>query len=323
MSAPTPMPAKTVQEPIFLLGAHRSGTTLLGLMLRGHSTIGWMGEFEYAVDFIDATTGEFPDRSEFERALNTDRRFRARGFQLDPELSPRELADSMLTQTMESQQKPRIGAAMHRHFERALDLWPDARVIHLLRDGRDVALSRIKLGWAGNVWSSAPAWAEIEESWDALHPPLAPEQVHEVRYEELVAEPERELSHICTFLGIDYEPNMLRYPDRSNYAPPDPTLSQQWRSRLSLRECQLLDHAIGELLDGRGYSQGSGHPAAPTLLERGYFSLQDWASRLAWRFRRYGAQLVLSEFVTRRFGLTRRNHNIRLKIDAIAERHLR
>ena len=323
MSAPPPMPDKTVQAPIFLLGAHRSGTTLLGLMLRGHSSIGWMGEFEYAVDFIDDATGEFPDPSSFVRALNTDRRFRSRGFHVDRELSPRELVDSLLIQTMQSQEKPRIGAATHRHFDRVIDLWPDARVIHLLRDGRDVALSRIKLGWAGNVWSSAPAWAEIEESWDALLPRLDPAQVHQVRYEELVAHPERELFRICAFLDVDYEPNMLRYPERSSYEAPDPALAEQWRRRLSPRERALLDHSIGRLLVERGYPQGSSHPAQPGGLERAYFGLHDWASRLTWRLRRYGPELVLSEFATRKLGLERRNNNIRLKIDAIAERHLR
>ena len=224
---------------------------------------------------------------------------------------------------MERQAKPQVGGATHRHFDRVLDLWPNARVIHLVRDGRDVALSRIRLGWAGNVWTSAPAWAEIERSWELLRPRLAAEQVHEMRYEDLVAHPGEELDRLCAFLGIDYEAEMLRYPDRSNYQSPDSALAEQWRRTLSPRECRLVDDAIGEILVRRGYPLGSDDPLHPGWIERIGLRLQDWASRLAWRFQRYGARLVLAEFVTRKLGLTPGNHNLRLQIDAIAERHLR
>jgi hypothetical protein len=317
------MPPKTVQEPIFLLGAHRSGTTLLGLMLRGHSSIGWIGECEYLVDFIEPETGDFPVKHEFHRMLQTDRRFRARAFDIEESLAPRELADSLLVQTMEGQGKTRIGGAVHRHFDRILNLWPDARVIHLIRDGRDVALSRINLGWAGNAWSSAPAWAEIERSWDALSPRLAPGQAFELRYEELVRDPSGHLERLCAFLSVDYEPEMLNYPARSTYEAPDPSLAQQWRTRLSPRECQLLDGCIGDVLVRRGYPLGSSQALEPGLLEESALRVQDWSSRLLWRLNRYGARLVVTEFVTRKFGLQMRNQNLRLQIDAIAERHLR
>lgn len=323
MNATAAPPAKTVREPVVLVGAHRSGTTLLGLMLRGHSAISWLGEFEYNFDFIDPETGSFPDKDEFHRLLDTDRRFRAREFAVDPELAPRELVDSFLIQTMERQDKPRVGGVTHRHFDRVLDLWPDARVIHLVRDGRDVALSRIRLGWAGNVWTSAPAWGQIEQSWDALKPRLAADQVHEIRYEDLVAHPREELHRVCSFLGIEAEAGMLDYPGRSNYEAPDPALAQQWHRKLSPRECRLLDAAIGEMLVRRGYPLGSNDPLHPGWFERAGFSVQDWVSRLAWRFRRYGARLVLAEFVTRKLGLAPGNQNLRLQIDAIAERHLR
>jgi hypothetical protein len=63
---------------------------------------------------------------------------------------------------------------VHRHYDRLLRLWPEARFIHLVRDPRDVASSCIGMGWAGNVWTGVTRWIEAERLWDEVRGDLAP-----------------------------------------------------------------------------------------------------------------------------------------------------
>lgn len=52
-----------IEKPVFLVGAERSGKTLLRLMLEHHPDISWLNEFEYSVDLV-SDQGEYPSLSE-------------------------------------------------------------------------------------------------------------------------------------------------------------------------------------------------------------------------------------------------------------------
>lgn len=308
--------------PVFVVGAHRSGTTLLGLMLRGHPQMAFLGEFEYAVDFFSG--GSWPAPHELRRLLATDRRFRAQAFEVDPALEGRALVDSFLDQTRARQGgKPRVGATFHRHFDRVASLWPDARIVHLLRDGRDVAMSRIGMGWAGNVWTSCGAWLRMEELWDRVEPTVS-DRSHEVRYEDLVTRPEETLRRLCSFLALDWEPEaLLSYPERSRYGPPDPKLAAQWRSRLSSRDLALLEHEIGSMLERRGYPRSGASARPPTRAEGTWLRVQDRLARVRFRLRRFGVPLVVADFTARRLGWRSLQRRIQHRMDAITTQHLR
>ena len=72
-------------NPYFLIGAERSGTTLLRLMLDGHPLISWTHEFEYAVDQV-ISPNSWPDMSSYIDWLATDRIFLSTGFCIDRSL---------------------------------------------------------------------------------------------------------------------------------------------------------------------------------------------------------------------------------------------
>jgi hypothetical protein len=308
--------------PVFVVGAHRSGTTLLGLMLRGHPQMAFLGEFEYAVDFFEG--GRWPATPTLLERLDTDRRFRAQAFDVDPALEGRALMDSFLDQTRARQgDKPRAGATFHRHFDRVVQLWPEARIVHLLRDGRDVAPSRIGMGWSGNVWTSCFAWQRMEELWDRVAPQLEARS-HELRYEDLVTRPEETLRRLCDFLSLDWEPEaLLSYPERSRYGPPDAKLAEQWRRKLSARELSLLEGAIGPMLARRGYPSSGATPHRPGRLERLWLRVQDRVSREWFRVRRFGLPLVLADIATRRVGSAALRRRVQYRVDAIRTQHLR
>lgn len=308
--------------PVFVVGVHRSGTTLLGLMLRGHPQLAFLGEFEYAVDFY---RDGWPDAEALRAQLETDRRFRAQAFEVAPTLEGRALMDSFLDQTRARQGgKPRVGATFHRHFDRVVALWPEARIVHLLRDGRDVAMSRIGMGWAGNVWTSCAAWRRMESLWERVAPGIAAERLHELRYEDLVRAPEETLRRLCDFLALDWEPQaLLSYPERSGYGPPDPTLAAQWRRRLSPRELAWLEYEIGPLLAARGYPPSGVAPRRPNALERAWLRVQDRVARARFRLRRFGLGLVVADFLSRRLGARSVQRRIQRRMDEITTAHLR
>lgn len=134
---------------------------------------------------------------------------------------------------------------------------------NLLRDPRDVARSSIGMGWAGDVYHGAKHWVKTEGDWAACTPHLSTNQVLTVRYEDLVQDPQAELTRICTFADVKYQPAMLEYDIASTYSKPDMSRINQWKRKLSSHELGLIEGRVGDLLAASGY-ESSG--VAPKIL---------------------------------------------------------
>jgi hypothetical protein len=159
------------------------------------------------------------------------------------------------------------------------------------------------MGWAGNVWTGVEKWIDAECLWEKMREVLPVERWAEITYEELLRNPEKSLQHLCRFIGVSYDEAMLEYPKTSTYSPPDPTIIDRWRTRLSEHEVQLLEARIGDMLTERGYAL-SGLPklSVTPRMERQLRRQDFWAKQM-FRFRRYGVCLSVLEFVARRLGL--------------------
>jgi hypothetical protein len=295
------VPPMMIPRPFFLVGAERSGSTMLRLMLDHHGQIACSSEFEYSVDLMPDHEG-WPPLEAYHDALATHRIFQSHRYAIDPGLSYPALVNSFLVQFRERRGKPVIGATVHRHFDRLLRIWPDALFIHLLRDGRDVARSCVGMGWAGNVWTGVEPWIEAERLWESVRASLPPNRSIEIRFEDLIRGPVEELTRVCTFLGVAYDPAMLSYPERSTFAPPDPKLVQQWRSKLSEREIQLVEGRIADMLVARGYELSGRPPLRTTPQEEWRLRLQDRLARFRHRLRLLGPSLLVADYVARRTG---------------------
>src|SRR5262249_13961844 len=149
--------------------------------------------------------------------------------------------------------KPLVGATVHRHFARILRVWPDARFVHICRDGRDVARSCIQMGWAGNPWTAVERWTTAESEWQALRARIPPERRHEVSYERFIADAEAVLEEVCAFIGIPFDPKMFDYASDSTYERPNPKLASRWRQDMPPRDVQLVEARAGALLVACGY----------------------------------------------------------------------
>ena len=309
-------------NPVFLIGAERSGTTLLRLMLDGHPQVAWLNEFEYAVDHIDSTD-DWPDIGSYVEWLGTHRIFNATGFTVDRSLDYPSLVKSFLVQKQQRDQKPVIGATCHRHYDRLRRIFPQAKFIYLLRDPRDVARSNIGMGWAGNVWYGVERWIEAERLWQQVKVSIADTDYIELRYEALIATPEQTLTTISNFMGLNYDPQMLNYPARTTYSAPDPTLTEQWRRKLTPHELELVEYRAGELMEARGYGLASNSHSKPSSLELSFLAIQNKLYKIRFRIDRFGWSLFVSEFWARKLKLKGWEKMLRLRMNAIAEKHLK
>jgi len=316
-----------VERPIFLVGAERSGTTLLRLMLDHHPRIAFHEEFAYAVELV-GEDGEFPDVEKYCQWLQQQRGFRLRNYALDRRSSYPDLLNSFLWQKIQrdksSQTVEVVGATIHRHFDRVLFIWPDARFIHIVREGRDVARSRVKMGWAGNVWVGAAAWVEVEAQWTHLQmKPDSDSRWIEVKYENLVTRPRETLASICDFAGVQYDDRMLSYTEHTSYGPSDPQLAQQWRRTLTEKEVRLVEARAGTMLEHRGYAL-SGLPrltVGPAL--RLVLLLHHRLRTAEFRIQRYGLGLVLAKALARRLRLRRIHQRLTLYEHEITNAYLK
>ncbi len=90
------------------------------------------------------------------------------------------------------------------------EIFPEARFIHIIRDGRDVALSLIRERFGpGNVYTAAGLWRETIEAGRRGARILAPDQYLEVRYEALTGNPGETLRSICAFVGESIHEDVL------------------------------------------------------------------------------------------------------------------
>ena len=310
-----------ISQPIFLVGAERSGTTLLRLMLDHHPHISFYSEFEYAVDWIE--DDNYPNLSQYYEFLETDRIFQMSGFTIDSELNYPQLVNSFLRQKREQDGKTIIGATVHRHFDRLITIWPNARFIHILRDARDVARSCIGMNWAGNVWTGVERWLEAEKLWIQLQQKLTSDQYIEVSYESLIAEPVANLTTLCEFMGTSYDDAMLSYPQTTTYSLPNASLLAQWRHKLSEREIQLIEARVGNMLEERGYEL-SGLPSLKiSPIEQQRLRIHNRWSVVQRRVSTYGLPLVLYGYFSRRLGVKPWEKQAQLRFNAVDMKNLK
>lgn len=256
------------QSPVILGGCQRSGTTLLRVMLDSHPNIacgpecslltgGYLPEklarrFDISAADISSLRRQAQDHAHFVELFLADYAQR-RGKQRWGEKTPQNI----------------------RHVAWIFAHWPNAKFIHVLRDGRDAICSirthpRFRIidgekiptgilrplepcirGWlrdtgAGLAWRGQPNYLEV-------------------RYEDLVNAPDATLKKICAFIGEDYSPALLRYHEQerdvtnfiANVAATKPVKTNavgRWRSDLKPDELQLFQTLAGTRMAELGYN---------------------------------------------------------------------
>lgn len=289
---------------VFVAGALRSGSTLLSLMLARHPSIDCPGEFDYLFDALGedggAAAAAGTDQERLDAFLQEHYGFLMQGLEMAPAVSTSARLRAHAARFAVDDKV--LALCVHRGFLSAHEIFPEARFIHLLRDPRDCARSAIGMGWAGNVYHGLKPWLRAERSWERLRPRLTEDQFIEVRFEQLVVEPQRELTRVAAFLGLSFDPRMLDLSG-SSYAPPSARFADQWRRTMSPRDQGLVCTRAGDLMVRRGYERSGSHASQLAWPAAALLSLHDRMVRHRFRIDRFGPRLYVSELLGRLPGL--------------------
>jgi len=149
------------------------------------------------------------------------------------------------------------------------EIFPNAKFVHLIRDGRDAALSALRAyrdRFYVDIYWAARSWKRRVLAARRAGAGLAPGRYFEMRYEELTTEPEGTLRRVCRFLGEPYEATMceqhelgqeLLRPHGRHAAVRQPLRpnSGKWRREMPLADQTLFQSVAGDLLLELGYEQ--------------------------------------------------------------------
>ena len=286
-------------RPLILLGVSRSGTTLLRVILDRSPGIAIPDE-SFFVPLLARRHGRTIDAEHFLDDVARIPTIRDWG------VSPGEVAGRVRSgmQTGEAiatiyesyaaaARKPRWGdkTPMYmRHLTLLEEHFPDAQYVHLIRDGRDAAASFLQMpeGTFTRTWAHPRTPAQFACLWRkevgdarALGRRVGEARYHEVRYEELVADPESVVRGICAFAAIAYEAAMLDYvgavdvsakPHQQRLLTPPTSGVRNWREAMSAEDVAAFESIAGDLLTELGYEvlspSGSGARAA---VARGWY----------------------------------------------------
>jgi hypothetical protein len=269
----------------FVVGVNRSGTTLLRTMLDRHPRLAVPPEshfltllWKWRKRYI--TKAGF-DLDRLRTDLMTLRRFRDWG--LDPRWVRERLRGveridypgamrRIFSLYAEAHGKDRYGdktPAYLLHMRLLSDIFPESRFVHLIRDGRDVSLSIIdSLPGSGihRPWQAAGYWAYRIRKGQESGRALGAGRYLEIRYEDLVEDPEAVLRAVCLFLELDYSPQMLegfqgaaeRLPidqrSRHRHVVRPPTKGiRDWRRDMDEWDVRYVECIAGRQLSELGY----------------------------------------------------------------------
>lgn len=248
-----------MRPPVFIIGNPRSGTTLLRLMLTNHKNIVIPPECGFAVWFhakYQSLAFSKTVVDEFVRDISTARKIET--WNLDYE----KLLDYMIAVNPVSY--PEAVSAVYEFYGRSIgknylrwgdknnyylhhidtirEMYPSAHFIHIVRDGRDVACSYRNLRNANiasnyaphlpfNIKDIAIEWStniqKVRRSFDKV----GWDHVYEIRYEDLVSQPSRELKKICLFLEEPYDADMELYFIKNQLEHQEPVEFLQWKAK--------------------------------------------------------------------------------------------
>jgi hypothetical protein len=270
-----------VTGPLILLGVSRSGTTLLRVILDRSPGVAVPDE-SFFVPLLARRHGRTIDAERFLDDVSRIPTIRDWGGVSVADVAGR-IRSGMLTgeaiaaiyeSYADAAGKPRWGdkTPMYmRHLTLLEELFPNAQYVHLIRDGRDAALSFLQMpeGTFTRTWAHPRTPAQFACLWrrevgDArvLGRRVGEARYLEVRYEELVADSESVVRGICVFAAIPFERTMLDYagvvdvsakPHQQRLLTPPTSGVRSWRQDMSTEDAAAFESIAGDLLAELGY----------------------------------------------------------------------
>lgn len=272
---------------VFIVGCPRSGTTLLERIVNAHPDLAIVHESRWIARLYEERRGLTASglvTPKLAERLCQPRSFVP--FDLDGEEMARMVAQhdgapfrGLVTELFdiyaERHGKPLAGdksPGYVRYLPLLQELWPAAKFVHIVRDGRDVFLSVADWGKGAARFASyatdpavtvARWWEWYVRLGREAAESLGPARYYELKYESLVAEPELEVARLCDFLSVPFEAQMLRFHEgRTRDNPrldakkawrPVTTGLRSWRQQMDRADAGRFEAVAGQLLAELGY----------------------------------------------------------------------
>jgi hypothetical protein len=271
-------------RPIFIVSSPRSGSTLLRLIIDAHSKIsipppGFMFPFIYPFLF---SYGDLNNELNLRELIEDVTQFhKLKGW-------PEKLTVNEIIAAVKENSFVGVYSAIHEIWAKKhgkvrwgektprniffigeiLSCFPDAQFIHIIRDGRDVAVDWVdNLNWPKNIYSSAMEWREHILAIKPWRDKLSADQLIEIFYEDLVKDPFTVVQQVCNFVGEDVESNMLKYhssehtlqwarSEKCHQYVTNPVTQEYigfYKNRLENRDIQMLSGILEKELRELGY----------------------------------------------------------------------
>ena len=275
-------------HPVIVVGAARSGTTLLTVMLDRHSRVSMPPETQFFTEYLPQLEKHHWSKSvdsivdsavKFQRIADLGLEHSAicaRTKQYGR--TPAGLFRALLECYAEKQAASRVGEKTpghNAHVDTIIKAYPYAKIIALVRDGRAVVNSKMSAPWAipGNprrFWLFCWNWVVQMRLIIRHQRRYGTDKILTVNYEDLVQEPQAQLKRICRFIDEPFEPRMLDSSISSDSVPDweegwkakaktglDTRRLQGWRKERSQQEIWAMNTIMGPMLRRFGYTDAN------------------------------------------------------------------
>jgi hypothetical protein len=322
-------------KKFFLVGCPRSGTTMVQQALSRHSRIAIPAETKFFFSFLGHS---HKSQVRHVERLNEDLNIQLPrpATRITSVEEGRAFYEMMARQYVERSRKKDAICFGEKtpehtgHLPRIRQMFPDAKIVVLYRDGRDVAASLARMPWmTANLYVNFVVWLyyhwviqRVKEN--------DPSNLYFARYEDIVADPHGELAKVLRFLDLPYEPAVAEGRGGGEgilareYAWKARALREiatnrvgVFRRELSGEQIEVLERLGKQALLSRGYSLDTDgeRPLPLSFFMKLSYDLSRFALRLPWRS-------VLRELLGRLFldGSSTRRREINFTTDNTEER---
>lgn len=282
------------KDILFVTGFPRSGTTWTNSIFLHCFKCGFANEIQFLMQF-DRRLGNYGD---LRKAANLDRLvtdlladeyFRILKNTYRIEISKAELMErlerpnfasvvyAVLEAVSQHLRKDIVGGkcpSLGYDLEKLYSLFPNAKVVHVIRDGRDCALSHYRMSWGfRNAYMVARNWAKYVRNARTVGARVGPGQYLDFRYEDLLRDPAVVLGRLeCFILGFeDAEVRACGLAEAANNGIADNF--NKWKLKMSPKDQGIFEAVAGDLLAQLGYDP-SEHRHHVSWLEAAYWTIE-------------------------------------------------
>jgi hypothetical protein len=274
-------------QNLFIIGSPRSGTTFLASLLKPteygapFETQFILKYYEKIKEYGDIT--QLPNLTKLLNDISSERAISqwkvplvAKEIKddLDDSYNYNDVVDAICLKLMGSKNKGKWGDKTPHYIlklKQLITLYPEAKYLYIVRDGRDVALSLLKKPWGpNNIYKCAEQWVEANNNAQQLLLNDLKEkgQILFIKYEELLEKTEDECRRIYKFLDDDIENHRTMVNELISKTMSDN--SSKWKTKMTSKQIEVYEAIAKESLLNHQYELINPQAKLPTLKKIGY-----------------------------------------------------